>query len=236
MSKGTKDSTLKIQERHINEIKPYWKNPRKITPEAVKAVKRSIERYGYNVPIVIDKEGVIIAGHVRYKALRELQQETVSCVISDLTTEEAREYRIADNKTQELTDWDMADLEMEMKQIYEIENMLDFFDQSDLEKLVKDVAFDETVLEDEYKDDERLYKQYEEEGVAPTGVSEEDRMKRLEEKRKQLEKMEDQAKGKYADWDKQVHSDIIQLECPHCGKEYNVSFNEIKNNKDKQWE
>lgn len=67
---------MNIVEKRLNELKPYENNPR-INDGAVKFVKNSIEEFGFKVPIVIDKDGVIVAGHTRYKASQELGLETL---------------------------------------------------------------------------------------------------------------------------------------------------------------
>lgn len=97
---------MNIVEKRLDEIKPYGNNPRK-NEQAVQAVANSIREFGFRQPIVVDKDGVIIVGHTRYKAARELGLETVPVLVAgDLTDEQARAYRLADNKTNELAGWD----------------------------------------------------------------------------------------------------------------------------------
>lgn len=90
----------------LSEIKPYEKNPRIIPQAAVDAVARSIQAFGFRQPIVVDGNGVILAGHTRYKAAQQLGLEEVPVVwqtdITDLQLQ-ARGYRIADNKTAEIS-------------------------------------------------------------------------------------------------------------------------------------
>lgn len=106
---------MNIVEKRLNELKPYENNPR-INDGAVKFVKNSIEEFGFKVPIVIDKDGVIVAGHTRYKASQELGLETVPCVVADdLTDEQVKAFRIADNKTAEKASWDLDALKTEME-------------------------------------------------------------------------------------------------------------------------
>ena len=84
---------------------PYEKNPRK-NDDAVKYVAESIQQFGFKVPIVIDTNGVIIAGHTRYKASKKLGLKEVPCIIADdLTEEQIKAYRLADNKVSELSEW-----------------------------------------------------------------------------------------------------------------------------------
>lgn len=100
---------LNIIERNMKDIKPYERNPRK-NKRAVQAVKRSIEEFGFRTPIILDRDGVIVAGHSRYQAAKELGFKTLPTLIADdLTETQIKAYRIADNRTVDFADWD-ADL------------------------------------------------------------------------------------------------------------------------------
>ena len=124
----------------ITEIKPYWRNPRN-NDDAIEAVKQSIRDYGFNSPIVLDKDHVIITGHTRYKALQELGVTDIPCIIKDdLTPQQVKEYRIADNKTSELSSWDMDKLIPELREIEEIEDMNIYFPTISLEELLQETA------------------------------------------------------------------------------------------------
>ena len=95
---------MNIVEKNIADIKPYEKNPRK-NDGAVDAVANSIKEFGFKVPVVIDSAGVIICGHTRYKAAQKLGIDTVPCVVADdLTEEQIKAYRLADNKVAELAE------------------------------------------------------------------------------------------------------------------------------------
>lgn len=97
---------MNIIEKKLSDIKPYEKNPRK-NDHAVEYVANSIKEFGFKVPIVIDKNGVIVAGHTRYKASKKLGLEKVPCIIADdLTDEQIKAYRLADNKVSEKSEWD----------------------------------------------------------------------------------------------------------------------------------
>lgn len=105
----------------LNELKPYENNPRN-NANAVKSVASSIKEFGFKVPIVIDKDNVIVAGHTRYLASQELGLETVPCIIADdLTEEQIKAFRLADNKTGELAGWDFAKLEEELVSLENID-------------------------------------------------------------------------------------------------------------------
>lgn len=101
----------------INDIKPYDKNPRFITAEATSAVAASIAEFGFLNPIVIDANGVILAGHNRYQAAKKLGLKTVPTLTTDISELKARGYRIASNKTGELAQWDRAMLDEELGEI-----------------------------------------------------------------------------------------------------------------------
>lgn len=116
---------MQIVEKKLNEIKPYEKNPRK-NDDAVKYVAESIKQFGFKVPIVIDKDGVIVCGHTRYKAAKQLKLPTVPTIAADdLTDEQIKAFRLADNKTSEFADWDDAMLSDELSDILDID-MSDF--------------------------------------------------------------------------------------------------------------
>ena len=96
---------MKIAEFDINAIHPYAHNPR-FNDQAVDAVAKSIELYGWHSPIIIDKDSVIIAGHTRLKAAQKLGMTKVPCIVADkLSAEQIKAYRIADNKLAELATW-----------------------------------------------------------------------------------------------------------------------------------
>ena len=117
--------------KKLNEIKPYDKNPRK-NDNAVEQVANSIKEFNFQQPIIIDKDNVIVCGHTRYKAAKKLNLDTVPCVIADdLTDEQIKAYRLADNKVSELAEWDIDLLGEELDEIFDID-MSDFgFDLSE---------------------------------------------------------------------------------------------------------
>lgn len=108
---------LKIVYKKIDDLTPYENNPR-LNDGAVDAVAKSIEEFGFKVPIVIDKDGVIVAGHTRLKAAKQLAIDEVPCIIADdLSDEELKAFRLADNKVSELAEWDFAKLDAELTDI-----------------------------------------------------------------------------------------------------------------------
>lgn len=97
---------MNVVDKRIDEITPYENNPR-FNDDAVDYVAQSIEAYGWKQPIVVDKNGVIIAGHTRYKAAKKLGMETVPVLVADdLTEDQVKAYRLADNKVSDFSSWD----------------------------------------------------------------------------------------------------------------------------------
>ena len=98
---------MEIKKTKIGEIKPYPKNAKKHDKKQIAQVAASIKEFGFNQPIVVDKDGVIIVGHGRYEAAKALRMPDVPVLEVDLTDEQAKSYRLADNKLNE-SDWDMG--------------------------------------------------------------------------------------------------------------------------------
>lgn len=125
----------------IKSIRPYEKNPRR-NDEAVDAVAASIREFGWQQPIVVDRDGVIIAGHTRYKAAKKLKCDTVPVVVADdLTEDQVKAYRLADNKTGELAEWDFSALEEELAELSDFDMQQFGFDPvilSDAHEVVED--------------------------------------------------------------------------------------------------
>lgn len=118
---------MEIIYKNIDELIPYKNNPR-LNDEAVEYVKNSIKEFGFKVPIVIDKNNVIIAGHTRIKASKELGIKDIPCIIADdLTEEQVKAFRLADNKVAEKSMWDYIKLDEELDSILDIDmNIFDF--------------------------------------------------------------------------------------------------------------
>ena len=108
---------MKIIEKKLSELTPYANNPR-LNDGAVDAVAASIKAFGFKVPIIVDKDGVIVAGHTRLKAAQKLGLKTVPCIVADdLTPEQIKAFRLADNKVGELADWDFEKLDLELEEL-----------------------------------------------------------------------------------------------------------------------
>lgn len=107
---------IEIVSKRVDELIPYEKNPRTIPEEAINAVAESIQEFGFKNPILIDKDNVIVAGHTRRLASLKLGLERVPCVVmDDLTPQQIKALRLADNKTNELAGWDFGELDLELE-------------------------------------------------------------------------------------------------------------------------
>ena len=151
---------MKIVNKKINEIKPYENNPR-FNDDAVEKVANSIKEFGFKVPIVIDKDGVIVAGHTRYKASIELGLEEVPCIVADdLTEEQIKAFRLADNKVAELSSWNTDKLGEELKGLDLDLDMTDFgFSNFEMNVYTDDELpddFDKDLIEQYTQEDDEL--------------------------------------------------------------------------------
>lgn len=136
---------LNIVMMKTSDLIDYKNNPRK-NDKAVEAVANSINSFGFKVPVIIDKNNVLVCGHTRVKAAKKLGIEEIPVIIADdLNEDQIKAFRIADNKTAELADWDMDKLAEELKLI---EMDMEQFGFDDLEKLL-----DRDVLEDDFKEE-----------------------------------------------------------------------------------
>ena len=105
---------MNIQNININNLKPYENNPRN-NKEAIDYVMNSIKEFGFKVPLVIDKQNVIVCGHTRYLAAKKLRMKELPCIVADdLTDEQIKAFRLADNKVSEFSEWDMELLNDEL--------------------------------------------------------------------------------------------------------------------------
>lgn len=129
---------MSVELRPLDAVRPYANNPRQ-NDDAVEAVAESIRRFGFRQPIVVDQDGVIVAGHTRFRAAQRLGLATVPVhVATDLSPDEVRAYRLADNKTAELASWDDAMLSIELDALRGagIDWTLLGFDEEELAKLL----------------------------------------------------------------------------------------------------
>lgn len=144
---------MDIVNRRLTDIHPYENNPR-FNDEAVDAVAASIQEFGFKVPIVLDSEGVIVAGHTRWKAALKLQLEEVPCVVADdLSPEQIKAFRLADNKVAELAYWNEEALAKELEEIADIDMSAFGFDgeESDLGDEMEDDTYTAAVNIPQYE-------------------------------------------------------------------------------------
>ena len=135
---------MQIIEKKIADLIEYENNPRN-NDEAVGAVAESINKFGFKVPIIIDRDNVIICGHTRKKAAERLGLASVPCIIADdLTEEQIKAFRLADNKTAELAEWDMEALEKELAELTAFDVDMSQF------------GFDESIFDDDFSTDFEL--------------------------------------------------------------------------------
>jgi len=133
---------MQIKQMKIDKLKPYENNPRN-NEAAAEYVANSIREFGFKVPIVVDKDNIIVAGHTRYLAAQMLGLEEVPCIIADdLTPEQVKAFRLADNKTAEKASWDFEKLSEELNDILDLDlnfNLTDFgFGEFELDVLTND--------------------------------------------------------------------------------------------------
>ena len=112
---------MKIHLTDIEDIKSYNKNPRKISDKAIKMVATSIKEFGSQQPIVVDMKDEIVVGHTRYQASKKLNLKKVPVVRGEFTDEQAKAYRIADNRINEETGWDYNFLQEELNNLLDLD-------------------------------------------------------------------------------------------------------------------
>ena len=150
---------LKIEYIDINDIKPYEKNPRK-NEDAIPYVMESIKQFGFKNPVILDKNNVIVAGHTRIESAKRLGIKEIPCIYADdLTDEQIKAFRLADNKVAEVAEWDFDILGDELDGILDIDMSdfgfdLNFDDDEEEQEIVEDED------EDLFDDIEKLDKHY----------------------------------------------------------------------------
>lgn len=116
-----KKEKMSIEYLELSELKPYDKNPR-VNDDAAAKLQDGIKKFGFKVPMLIDKDNVIVAGHTRYKAAQALGMKQVPCIrIEDLDENEIKAFRIADNKYGELSHWDSELLKGELSFLKDVD-------------------------------------------------------------------------------------------------------------------
>lgn len=209
---------MKVKSVKLSEIFPYYDNPRDNT-NAVEPTKESIKRFGFVKPILVDKAGVIIAGHTRYVAAYQLGMEFVPVVYSDMDDEMAKKYRILDNKLAEKSSFDEDQLLEELRNMEVPTDMQAFFFE-DINQMLNFSLDSINQQAEEYGGFQDDYSQVEEENFeAPTneeaGESEE----------APSDEEEDPAKDLFVLKEREDGSHYMKVVCPYCG---NVETIEIE--------
>lgn len=133
---------LQVVLKSLDQIIPYINNPR-INEKGIDKVASSIKEFGFNSPIILDKDNVIIAGHTRYLAAQKLGLEEVPCInVEHLSPAQIKAYRIADNKVAEYSGWEDELLKLELEQLKEIEFDLSLtgFEEWETEHLLNPIS------------------------------------------------------------------------------------------------
>lgn len=169
---------MEIINKKISELKPYENNPRD-NSKAIEKVAESIKNFGFKVPLVIDKNNIIVTGHTRYLASKQLGLTEVPCIIADdLTDKQIKAFRLADNKVSDYSIWDNKKLLEELEELnFEI---FTGFDESDI---FNDIKLTEDLIELDEKDNTPLIEN--QEGVVYT-IQIKTQNKELAEKIKEL--------------------------------------------------
>lgn len=144
---------ISIVYKNVEELVPYENNPRN-NDEAVEAVANSIKEFGFKVPVIIDAENNVVAGHTRIKACKKLGIKEVPCIVADdLDEEQVKAFRLADNKVGELASWDLDKLNIELGELEEFNiDMADFgFDVTDINADEHDVGKQNDVLKETFQ-------------------------------------------------------------------------------------
>ena len=201
---------MKVKSVKLSEIFPYYDNPRDNT-NAVEPTKESIKRFGFVKPILVDKAGVIIAGHTRYVAAYQLGMEFVPVVYSDMDDEMAKKYRILDNKLAEKSSFDEDQLLEELRNMEVPTDMQAFFFE-DINQILNFSLDSINQQAEEYGGFQGDYSQVEEENFeAPSneeaGESEE----------APSDEEEDPAKDLFVLKEREDGSHYMKVVCPYCG-------------------
>lgn len=201
---------MKVKSVKLSEIFPYYDNPRDNT-NAVEPTKESIKRFGFVKPILVDKAGVIIAGHTRYVAAYQLGMEFVPVVYSDMDDEMAKKYRILDNKLAEKSSFDEDQLLEELRNMEVPTDMQAFFFE-DINQMLNFSLDSINQQAEEYGGFQDDFSQVEEENFeAPSneeaGESEE----------APSEEEEDPAKDLFVLKEREDGSHYMKVVCPYCG-------------------
>lgn len=201
---------MKVKSVKLSEIFPYYDNPRDNT-NAVEPTKESIKRFGFVKPILVDKAGVIIAGHTRYVAAYQLGMEFVPVVYSDMDDEMAKKYRILDNKLAEKSSFDEDQLLEELRNMEVPTDMQAFFFE-DINQMLNFSLDSINQQAEEYGGFQNDYSQVDEENFeAPSNEEAGESEDALSDEE------EDPAKDLFVLKEREDGSHYMKVVCPYCG-------------------
>lgn len=201
---------MKVKSVKLSEIFPYYDNPRDNT-NAVEPTKESIKRFGFVKPILVDKNGVIIAGHTRYVAAYQLGMEFVPVVYSDMDDEMAKKYRILDNKLAEKSSFDEDQLLEELRNMEVPTDMQAFFFE-DINQMLNFSLDSINQQAEEYGGFQDDYSQVEEENFEAPSNEEAG-----ENEEAPSDEEEDPAKDLFVLKEREDGSHYMKVVCPYCG-------------------
>lgn len=201
---------MKVNVVKLSEIFPYYDNPRDNT-NAVEPTKESIKRFGYVKPILVDKAGVIIAGHTRYVAAYQLGMEFVPVVYSDMDDEMAKKYRILDNKLAEKSSFDEDQLLEELRNMEVPTDMQAFFFE-DINQMLNFSLDSINQQAEEYGGFQDDYSQVDEENFEAPSNEE-----ASESEETSSDEEEDPAKDLFVLKEREDGSHYMKVVCPYCG-------------------
>lgn len=201
---------MKVKVVKLSEIFPYYDNPRDNT-NAVEPTKESIKRFGYVKPILVDKAGVIIAGHTRYVAAYQLGMEFVPVVYSDMDDEMAKKYRILDNKLAEKSSFDEDQLLEELRNMEVPTDMQAFFFE-DINQMLNFSLDSINQQAEEYGGFQEDYSQVDDENFETPSNEEAG-----ESEEAPSDEEEDPAKDLFVLKEREDGSHYMKVVCPYCG-------------------
>lgn len=208
---------MKVKSVKLSEIYPYYDNPRDNT-NAVEPTKESIRRFGFVKPILVDKAGVIIAGHTRYVAAYQLGMEYVPVVYSSMDDEMAKKYRILDNKLAEKSSFDEDQLLEELRNM-EVPTKMQAFFFEDIDQMLN-FSFDSISQQaEEYGGFQYDYSSVDNENLEATSSETETTSTDEEE--------EDPAKDLFVLKEREDGSHYMKVVCPFCGNMETIEIEEV---------
>lgn len=208
---------MKVKSVKLSEIYPYYDNPRDNT-NAVEPTKESIRRFGFVKPILVDKAGVIIAGHTRYVAAYQLGMEYVPVVYSSMDDEMAKKYRILDNKLAEKSSFDEDQLLEELRNM-EVPTEMQAFFFEDIDQMLN-FSFDSINQQaEEYGGFQYDYSSVDNENLEATSSETETTPTDEEE--------EDPAKDLFVLKEREDGSHYMKVVCPFCGNMETIEIEEV---------